>query len=63
MTATVLDLGEAEPDPDAVATLLGSDGGATVALAEWGALEGTDPYDLTTRLGRLLPRRLVGASR
>lgn len=60
MSATVIDLGDAPAEEGDLVTLLGADGGAAVSLADWAALEGTDPYDLATRLGRALPRRFVG---
>lgn len=63
MTATVVDLGAVPPVGELVATLLGAADGAEVSIREWAALEGVDPYDLTIRLGRALPRRYLGAAR
>jgi alanine racemase len=50
MDMTVLDAGEREPAPGAVATLLGTDGEATLALDDVAATAGTISYEVLTGL-------------
>jgi alanine racemase len=56
MDMTVLDVGDAEPRPGAVATLLGTDGEATLALDEVAAAAGTISYEILTGLSRRVER-------
>jgi len=59
MDMTVLDAGAAEPPREAVATLVGSDGGETLALDEVAATAGTISYEILTGLSRRVARVYV----
>jgi len=56
MDMTVLDMGDAEPPADAVATLIGADGAETITLDEVAAAAGTISYEILTGLTRRVER-------
>ncbi len=56
MDMTVLDAGASEPPADAVATLVGSDGEATLSLDEVAAAAGTISYEILTGLSPRVAR-------
>jgi alanine racemase len=45
-----------EPAADAVATLIGTDGGETITLDDFAARAGTISYEILTGLGRRVER-------
>jgi len=51
---------DAEPAPGALATLIGTDGGATITLDEMAATADTISYEILTGLGRRVARRYGG---
>jgi alanine racemase len=59
MDMTVLDAGAHEPGADAVATLLGTDGGETLPLDEVAAMAGTISYEILTGLSGRVARVYV----
>jgi alanine racemase len=59
MDMTVLDAGAQEPGADAVATLLGSDGGEALPLDEVAACAGTISYEILTGLSGRVARVYV----
>jgi alanine racemase len=56
MDMTVLEAGDTEPPPGAVATLLGTDGAETIALDEVAAAAGTISYEILTGLSGRVER-------
>jgi alanine racemase len=59
MDTTILDGGDIEPGPEAVATLIGSDGGMTVTVDEVAAAAGTISYEILTGLSNRVARVYV----
>ena len=59
MDTTVLDGGDVEPGPEAVATLVGTDGGGTLTLDEVAAAAGTISYEILTGLSGRVARVYV----
>jgi alanine racemase len=59
MDMTVLDAGDAEPPSGAVATLLGTDGEASLTLDEVAAAAGTISYEILTGLSNRVARVYV----
>jgi alanine racemase len=59
MDLTVLDMGDAEPPAGAVATLLGTDGAATITLDEVAEAAGTISYEILTGLSARVARVYV----